>query len=101
MISFSTAQITERLDHGRQLAEQFGKIGMVIAAITGVVAPLSLITGYYGMNVKEFTPGAELSLFDVWQIGTPIVLVTVICTAFIGLWMLTGQQRVLSTMKES
>ena len=40
------------------MAEQVGKIGMVIAVITGVVAPLSLITGYYGMNVKEFTPGA-------------------------------------------
>ncbi|KAF2436224.1 hypothetical protein EJ08DRAFT_231807 [Tothia fuscella] len=93
MISYSTAQITERLDRGRQVAEQLGKIGIVVAVITGFVAPLSLITGYYGMNVKEFTPEADLSLFDVWQIGTPIILVSVVGVTVLGLWILTGQKR--------
>ena len=51
---------------------------------------MSLLTGFYGMNVKEFTQGATGTLFDFWAIGLPVLLVTAICVAFIFLWMMTG-----------
>lgn len=90
VISYSTTQITERLDHGREVAEQFGKIGMFLAGLAGIVAPISLLTGFYGMNVKELTQGATGTLFGFWEIGIPVLLVTAICVAFVVLWMMTG-----------
>ena len=51
---------------------------------------MSLLTGFYGMNVKELTQGATGTLFDFWEIGIPVLLVTVIAVAFTILWMLTG-----------
>lgn len=54
------------------------------------MAPMSLLTGFYGMNVKELTQGATGSLFDFWEIGIPVLLVTAIAVAFTMLWMLTG-----------
>ncbi|KAL9617024.1 MAG: hypothetical protein Q9160_008141, partial [Pyrenula sp. 1 TL-2023] len=77
LISHSTLTLTSRLDQSRHLNEHFARIGTVIAAITGVVAPLSLITGYYGMNVREFTNDATVSLFEVWEIAAPVLLVAV------------------------
>ena len=62
---------------------------MFLAAVAGVVAPTSLLTSFYGMNVQELTPGATASLFDFWQIAVPIVLATGICFAFIGIWSAT------------
>ena len=53
---------------------------------------MSLLTGYYGMNVQELTQGATGTLFDFWQIGIPVLLVTAIAIAFIMLWMLTGSK---------
>ncbi|KAF6220521.1 hypothetical protein HO133_002954 [Letharia lupina] len=90
VISYSTTQITERLDHGREVAEQFGKIGVFLAGLAGIVAPMSLLTGFYGMNVKELTQGATGTLFEFWEIGIPVLLVTAVCVAFILLWMMTG-----------
>ena len=92
IISYSTAQITERLDQGRKVAEQFTKIGMFLAALAGIVAPMSLLTGFYGMNVQELTSSANASLFGFWQIGIPVLMVTAICIAFIVLWMMTDSQ---------
>lgn len=63
---------------------------MFLAILAGIVAPMSLLTGYYGMNVKELTQGANGTLFDFWEIGIPVLLVTAICVAFIVLWMMTG-----------
>lgn len=90
VISYSTTQITERLDKGRDIAEKFGKIGIFLAGLAGIVAPMSLLTGYYGMNVKELTQGANGTLFEFREIGIPVLLVTAICVAFIVLWMMTG-----------
>lgn len=63
---------------------------MVIAGIAGIAAPLGLLVGFYGMNVKEFTPGGSVSLFDVWQAGIPIILATVVCFAFLVIWVMTN-----------
>ena len=51
---------------------------------------MSLLTGFYGMNVKELTQGATGTLFDFWQIGIPVLFVTAIAVALIILWMSTG-----------
>lgn len=90
VISYSATQITERLDSGRVTAEQFAKVGMVIAAITGVVSPLGLVTSFYGMNVREFTSGATITLFDFWEVGMPLALMTGVFVVFLLLWMKTG-----------
>ena len=66
---------------------------MFLAGLAGIVAPMSLLTGFYGMNVKELTQGATGTLFEFWEIGIPVLLVTGICVAFIGLWMMTGSGR--------
>ena len=92
VISYSATQITERLDRGRVVAEQFAKIGMFLAGLAGFVAPLSLLTSFYGMNVKELTEGATGTLFGFWEIGIPVLLVTAILLAFIVLWMMTGSK---------
>ena len=92
VISYNATQITERLDRGREVAERFGKIGVFLAALAGLVAPMSLLTGFYGMNVKELTQGATGTLFGFWEIGIPVLLVTAVSVAFIVLWMITGSE---------
>jgi len=59
---------------------------MFLAAVAGIVAPTSLLTGYYGMNVQELNPGTTATLFAFWQIAIPVLLATAVCFAFIGLW---------------
>ena len=92
VISYSATQITERLDRGRDVAEQIGKIGIFLAGLAGIVAPMSLLTGFYGMNVKELSQGATATLFEFWEVGIPVLLITAISVAFIVLWMLTGSK---------
>ena len=92
VISYSATQITERLDGGREVAERFGKIGVFLAALAGIVAPMSLLTGFYGMNVKELTEGATGTLFGFWEIGIPVLLLTAVSVAFSVLWMMTGSE---------
>lgn len=82
-----------RLDQGRVVADRISKVGVVLATITGIVAPTSLLTSFYGMNVRELTPGASATLFDFWQIAVPIVLATAVCFAFIGVWSVTKTTR--------
>ncbi|KAK3176619.1 hypothetical protein OEA41_007942 [Lepraria neglecta] len=94
VISYSATQITERLDAGRKLGEQFAKIGMFLAALAGIVAPMSLLTGFYGMNVKEFVPGTSTTLFEFWQIGIPVLLLTTSCIATTAIWMINNASRV-------
>lgn len=53
---------------------------------------MSLLTSFYGMNVKELTQGATETLFDFWEIGVPVLLVTAIVVAYIVLWMITGSK---------
>ena len=84
-ISCSTAQIAERLDSGRSVAEKFATIGIVLAGVSALISPLALLTGYYGMNVKEYVPGTSGSLFDFWQTALPTLLV---CFAALGLVVL-------------
>lgn len=93
VISYNATQITERLNHGTKVAEQFAKVGMVIAGIAGTTAPLGLLVGFYGMNVQEFTSGGSVSLFDFWQAGIPIFLATTVCFAFFLVWMMTNSAR--------
>ena len=87
MISYSATQITERLDSGQRLGEQFAKIGMFLAALAGIVAPLSLLTGFYGMNVQELVPGTSGTLFGFWRIGISVLLLTTSCIASTAIWM--------------
>lgn len=81
VISYSTTQITERLDSGRSVAEKFATIGIVLAGVSALISPLALLTGYYGMNVQEYVPGTSGSLFDFWQVALPTLLV---CFAALG-----------------
>lgn len=53
---------------------------------------MSLLTSFYGMNVKEFTQGATGTLFDFWEIGVPVILLTAILVAYVVLWMITGSK---------
>ncbi|PVH85279.1 hypothetical protein DL98DRAFT_583874 [Cadophora sp. DSE1049] len=54
-ISYNTAGLLARAGHDSQaVSHQFAKIGMVVAGIFCIIAPLSLLTGFYGMNVQEF-----------------------------------------------
>ena len=65
---------------------------MFLAALAGIVAPMSLLTSFYGMNVKELTQGAAGTLFQFWEIAIPVLLVTAISVAFVVLWMMTGSE---------
>ena len=62
---------------------------MFLAGLAGVVGPMSLLTGYYGMNVQELSPDTTGSLFGFWQIGIPILLITSISVIIVGIWALT------------
>lgn len=66
---------------------------MYLAGLAGIVAPMSLLTGYYGMNVQELVPGTNGTLFDFWQIGTPILLLTASCVSVVTIWMMTESRR--------
>lgn len=72
---------------GYELAERLTTIGVVIAMVTGLVSPLSLLTSFYGMNVEEFVAGAPLSLFDFWKFGIPLLLLTGICFLLIVVYI--------------
>jgi Mg2+ and Co2+ transporter CorA len=63
---------------------------MVIAAIACVVSPLGLLTSFYGMNVREFTDGGNVGLFEFWEMGMPVALVTGVSFVFLVVWMRTG-----------
>ncbi|KAL9103039.1 MAG: hypothetical protein Q9163_001869 [Psora crenata] len=86
VISYSTTQITKRLDAGGKVAEQFTKIGMFLAGLAAIVAPMSLLTGYYGMNVQELDPQATGTLFGFWQVGAPLLLLTTARNDLILIW---------------
>jgi Mg2+ and Co2+ transporter CorA len=90
IISFSSAQIALRLDQSRLIGEKFARLGLVVAMISAVVGPMSLITSYYGMNVHEFVPNTTLSLVDVWEIGMPVVIAAALFAVMTGLWVVTG-----------
>ena len=92
VISYSATLITERLDLGSKVGEQLAKIGMFIAGVAGVVAPLSLLTSFYGMNVKEFN-GGSVSLFQFWRIGLPMLLFPTVFLGFFAVWMSTNTSR--------
>lgn len=83
IISYSTTQITERLDAGRTIAEKFATIGVLLAGISALISPLSLLTGYYGMNVQELVPGAGGTLFNFWQIALPVLVVCIIGVGYV------------------
>lgn len=89
-ISYNTAAITSRLDGGRDAADRLTKVGVLVGVIACVVSPLGLLTSFYGMNVQEFQPGAGASLFQFWQIGMPVLLLTLIGSALVAVWMLTS-----------
>lgn len=66
---------------------------MYLAGLAGIVAPMSLLTGYYGMNVQELVPGTNGTLFEFWQIGAPILLFTASGVSVATIWILTDSQR--------
>ncbi len=66
---------------------------MVAAAIASIISPLSLLTSFYGMNVRELTSDASIQLSDVWQVGIPISVLTIVCTIIAVVWMTTHSVR--------
>lgn len=89
-ISYNISSITARLDGGRQAAERLTKVGLVVGVIASVVSPMGLLTSFYGMNVEEFAPGAGASLFQFWQIGMPLLLLSLVTSAFVAVWLSTN-----------
>lgn len=89
MLSYSTTKIADRLDSGRKIAERIAYIGVVLASISGLTSPLAVITGYFGMNVSQFTSGGQLDLFDFWQIAGPLCAITGLIFCVILLRLIT------------
>ena len=74
------------------MADQFTKIGMIIAGLACVVSPMSLLVGFYGMNVKEFVgDNADITMYDVSKIGIPMVLLVGVCSALFATWLSTSK----------
>lgn len=92
-ISYSTAQITDRLHENRDVVERLTKVGLLIAVIAVVLAPFNLLVSYYGLNVEEFSTDAKLSLYSFWRFGMPLVLLTLVTICFIGVWLWTNGRR--------
>jgi Mg2+ and Co2+ transporter CorA len=86
-ISFNATQITERLDSGRIIGERLTKVGLIIAATTSFLAPLNLLTSYYGMNIKEMTNDGLVNLFQFWNLGVLIALSTLVLMFFVSVWV--------------
>lgn len=78
MLSYSMTQIADRLEGGRKLGERITGVGVVLAAVSGVTAPLAVVTGYYGMNVSELTSGGNASLFDFWAVALPVIVFSLV-----------------------
>lgn len=89
MLSYSATQIADRLDQGRKIAERVAYIGVVLASISGLTSPLAVITGFFGMNVSEFTNGGQIALFEFWEIALPVVAVTILVVCVILLRLIT------------
>ncbi|KAI0166654.1 hypothetical protein GGR57DRAFT_447415 [Xylariaceae sp. FL1272] len=83
MMSHSATKIATRLDGGQRLVERLTVIGLVLASTSVITAPLSILTAYYGMNVKEFVEGSTLTLFGFWQIAIPIIALSTAGVFFI------------------
>lgn len=92
-VSYSTSSIISRLDAGGRSAERLAKIGLMIASITAVVSPLSLVTSYFGMNVPEFADGSHGSLYAFWSVATPMLLILGLFVLFSSVWFLAGRRR--------
>ena len=92
MLSLSTTEISSRLSSGSAIGEKLARIGMALAGITCVMSPISLLTGFYGMNVVEFSNGGQVTLYDFWQMGMPVLLFSVVCMAFLGIWLITAKK---------
>lgn len=88
-LSHSIALIGDRLDEGRRMSELTTKIAIAVACVASIVAPLSVLTGFFGMNVAEFVPGTSLTLFDFWKTGLPVMLVTAVPICLVLLWTVT------------
>ena len=63
-----------------QVSNRLNQVMKILTVISTVVLPLTLVTGYYGMNVK-------IAAFQ-WTYGEPFVLALLILTAAGTLWYL-------------
>ena len=70
------------------VVDRFAKIGMALAGIASIVAPLSLLTSFYGMNIQEFTSGANVSLYDFSKGALPIIFLTLVSFGFLMVWLM-------------
>ena len=66
---------------------------MYLAALAGIVAPMSLLTSFYGMNIQELVPGTNATLFYFWKIVAPILLLTASCVIVVAIWLMTDSRR--------
>ncbi|KFY25288.1 hypothetical protein V491_01815, partial [Pseudogymnoascus sp. VKM F-3775] len=93
IIWMSTADIIDRLDSSRGVTDQFTRIGTAIAALACVIAPLSLLVGVFGMNLKEITgDAANIAILDFLKIGLPVVILMVVCIAVFATWVLDSSR---------
>ena len=93
LVSCNTSKMTHKLEQGNHLSDQFTRIGIVVASLAAVISPISLLTGFFGMNVHEFTSDATIGLYDFWQYGVPLLMFALIGFAFFTSWALRGAQR--------
>lgn len=92
-ISFNATQITERLDSGRTIGERLTKVGLIMAATTGFLAPLNLLTSYYGMNMKSISNDGLVTSFQFWSFGLLVTLSTLVLMFFVSVWVWTRSIR--------
>lgn len=93
IIWMSTANIIDRLDSSRGVTDQFTRMGTAIAALACVIAPLSLLVGVFGMNLKEITgDAANIAILDFLKIGLPVVISMVVCIAVFATWVLDSSR---------
>lgn len=78
--ALSTRELADKLldIHSSQVAEKTNNLITKLTVLTAIAAPLTIITGIYGMNFK-YMPELELLY------GYPLVLGVMVCIIFIGI----------------
>ena len=75
------------MKNGQGLTEKLTKIGLLIAIIAAILAPMNLLTSFFGMNMKDFSADGLASLFDFWRLSIPAALITIVGFIFAGSWI--------------
>lgn len=96
ILSDSTAQIIHRMDSGQQLGERLATIGLVLAAVSFLSTPFVMVTGYFGMNVRELIEETTPTMFEFWQTTLPFMAVSIGLLIIVFLRLISKNQKLLS-----